>query len=103
MFCDKVEIIVKAGNGGNGHLSFLHEKYREFGGPDGGDGGDGGDIIFRVNPSFNTLYHYKTHRVLKAENGEEGIGRCKHGKNGNDLIIDVPLGTSIFDADTGKL
>ncbi len=103
MFCDKVEIKIKAGSGGHGHLSFLHEKYREFGGPDGGDGGDGGNVIFRVHPSWNTLYYYKTNRSLKAESGEEGLGRRKHGKNGKDLIVDVPVGTSIYDATSGKL
>jgi GTPase len=103
MFCDKVEIKIKAGNGGNGHLSFLHEKYREFGGPDGGDGGDGGNVIFRVNESWNTLYHYKTNRNLKAEVGEEGLGRCKHGKNGHDLIVDVPVGTTVYNSETGKV
>ena len=103
MFCDKAEITIKAGNGGNGHLSFLHEKYREFGGPDGGNGGDGGDVIFRVNSSWNTLYHYKTNRNLSAENGIEGVGRQKHGRNGKDLIVDVPVGTSIYDIETGEL
>lgn len=103
MFCDKVEIKIKAGNGGNGHLSFLHEKYREFGGPDGGDGGDGGNVIFRVNESWNTLYHYKTNRNLKAVNGEEGLGRRKHGKNGADLIVDVPVGTTVYDNEAGKI
>ncbi|MEI6266463.1 MAG: GTPase ObgE [bacterium] len=103
MFCDKAEISIKAGNGGNGHLSFLHEKYREFGGPDGGNGGDGGDVIFRVNSSWNTLYHYKTNRNLSAENGVEGVGREKHGRNGKDLIIDVPVGTSIYDVETGNI
>ena len=103
MFCDKVTIRVKAGNGGNGHLSFLHEKYREFGGPDGGDGGEGGNVFFRVNPSWNTLYYYKTNRFLSAENGEEGKQRRKHGRNGNDLIVDVPVGTAIYDNETGAL
>ncbi len=103
MFCDKVEINIKAGNGGDGSLSFLHEKYREFGGPDGGDGGDGGEVIFRVNPSWNTLYHYKTNRFLKAEVGEQGKGRRKHGRDGSDLIVDVPLGTEVYNAATGKL
>ncbi len=103
MFCDKVEINIKAGNGGDGSLSFLHEKYREFGGPDGGDGGNGGNVIFRVNPSWNTLYFYKTNRHLKAEPGEQGKGRRKHGRDGMDLIVDVPVGTTVYHAETGKV
>jgi GTP-binding protein len=102
MFCDKAEIYVKAGNGGNGGLSFLHEKYREFGGPDGGDGGDGGNVIFQVDPSWNTLYYYKTNRQMVAENGGQGMGRKKHGKNGTDLLVPVPVGTIIYNSDTNE-
>lgn len=102
MFCDKAEILVKAGKGGDGGLSFLHEKYREYGGPDGGDGGDGGSVIFRVDPSWNTLYYYKTNRKMAAENGELGKGRKKHGRNGEDLIVPVPVGTVVYNADTGE-
>ena len=72
MFCDIAEINIKAGDGGSGRMSLLHEKFREYGGPDGGDGGDGGDIVFQVDPSWNTLYFYKTHREISAENGEIG-------------------------------
>ncbi len=103
MFCDKAEINIKAGNGGNGHLSFLHAKYKEYGGPDGGNGGNGGDVIFRVDPSWNTLYFYKTNRMLKAENGEEGKKRLKNGRNGNDLIVHVPIGTMIYNSKTNEL
>ncbi len=103
MFCDVVNIFVKAGDGGNGRLSFLHEKYREFGGPDGGNGGFGGDVIFRVSQSWNTLYFYKTHRKLIAENGENGKEHHKHGKNGKDLIIEVPIGTTIYNEKTNEL
>lgn len=102
MFCDRVEIKVKAGKGGDGGLSFLHEKYREFGGPDGGDGGDGGSVIFRVDPSWNTLYYYKTNHQLVAENGEQGKGRKKHGRNGENLIVPVPVGTVVYNADTDE-
>lgn len=102
MFCDRVDIFVKAGSGGNGHLSFLHEKYREFGGPDGGDGGNGGNVIFKVDSSWNTLYHYKTNRNQVAENGEEGKKRKKHGRNGHDLIVPVPVGTVVFNSDTDE-
>lgn len=102
MFCDRAEIIVKAGKGGDGGLSFLHEKYREFGGPDGGDGGDGGNVIFRVDPSWNTLYYYKTNRKMASENGEQGKGRQKHGRNGVDLVVPVPVGTVIYNIDTNE-
>lgn len=102
MFCDRAEILVKAGKGGDGGLSFLHEKYREYGGPDGGDGGDGGSVIFRVDPSWNTLYYYKTNRKMAAENGEQGKGRKKHGRNGEDLFVPVPVGTVIYNVDTNE-
>lgn len=102
MFSDLAEINIKAGNGGNGRLSFLHEKYREFGGPDGGNGGSGGDIVFRADTNWNTLYYYKTHRKLAAENGEAGKERKKNGRNGEDLIVKVPLGTIIFDIETNE-
>jgi len=103
MFCDKAEILAKGGKGGGGGLSFLHEKYREFGGPDGGDGGDGGNVIFRVDPSWNTLYYYKTNRKMAAQNGELGKGRNKHGRNGDDLTVPVPVGTVVYNADTNEV
>jgi len=102
MFCDKTSINVKAGDGGDGIVSFLHEKYREFGGPDGGDGGKGGDVIFQVNDNLNTLYFFKTHHKLRAENGEKGKGRKCHGKNGEDLVLSVPRGTILLDEKTGS-
>jgi len=102
MFCDKAVILVKAGKGGDGALSFLHEKYREYGGPDGGDGGDGGSVVFQVDPSWNTLYYYKTNRKMVADNGRIGEGRQRHGKNGDDLVVPVPVGTVIYNADTDE-
>lgn len=102
MFCDKAFIYVSGGKGGDGALSFLHEKYREYGGPDGGDGGDGGNVIFKVDPSWNTLYYYKTNRKMVASNGEQGKGRKKHGKTGDNLIVPVPVGTVIYNADTDE-
>lgn len=98
MFSDEAKIHIKAGDGGEGRVSFLHEKGREFGGPDGGDGGEGGSIIFKVNPNLNTLYYFKSHKVLKAKNGEGGKKRKKHGKSGEDLFLEVPQGTVITDA-----
>lgn len=78
----------------------MHEKYKEFGGPDGGDGGKGGDVIFRADDNQNTLYWFKTHHQLKAQNGERGKKRRSHGKNAPDLIFPVPRGTIIIDAET---
>lgn len=102
MFCDKAEISVHAGKGGDGSLSFLHEKYREFGGPDGGDGGEGGSVIFRVDTSWNTLYYYKTNRKMVAQNGEQGKGRNKHGRNGENLVVPVPVGTVVYNSETNE-
>lgn len=102
IFCDKASIYVKAGDGGDGLVSFLHEKFREFGGPDGGDGGKGGNVIFKVDDNLNTLYYFKTHHKLAAESGEKGKGRKCHGKNGEDLIINVPRGTVLIDESSGN-
>jgi len=99
MFCDKVTVKIKAGNGGDGLLSFLHEKYKEYGGPDGGDGGKGGDVVLRIADNLNTLYYYKTHHDLRAENGEKGKKRKSRGKNGQDLELKVPRGTVVMDMD----
>ncbi len=98
MFTDKVEIEVKAGKGGDGKLSFRHEKYREMGGPDGGDGGQGGNVIIQVDHNTSTLSHYRTNRQVKAENGESGGDNRKKGKSGEDTIIRVPAGTLVHEA-----
>jgi len=97
VFCDEIKIHIKAGDGGNGRVSFLHEKFRELGGPDGGDGGDGGDVVFKTNPSLNTLHFFKTHKFLKAEGGEAGKKRRQRGKSGKTLTLEVPKGTIISD------
>lgn len=102
MFCDKVTIKLTAGKGGDGLVSFLHEKYRDKGGPDGGDGGDGGSLYVMTDPSVNTLYEYKTKTRLKAENGENGKKRKKAGANAKDLYVKVPIGTVVYDADTNE-
>ena len=101
-FLDQVKIYVKAGNGGDGSPSFRREKYVEFGGPDGGDGGKGGDIILKGNSQLWTLLHLRYTKHIKAENGENGLGSKKHGKNGKDIIIEVPLGTVAKSAENGK-
>lgn len=101
MLFDNVRITLTAGNGGNGCVSFHREKYVSHGGPDGGDGGRGGDIIFRVDEGMNTLTYYKYKRKFKAENGGDGAKKKFHGKNGEDLILPVPPGTVIKDAESG--
>ena len=103
MFTDYVKIIAKAGNGGNGAISFRREKYVAAGGPDGGDGGKGGDIYFEVDPDANTLIDFRYNKKFKAENGKNGEGAHKFGKSGEDLYIKVPIGTIIKDAKTNKV
>lgn len=98
-FTDQVEVEVKAGRGGDGKLSFRHEKYRAFGGPDGGDGGRGGDVIVVADHNQDTLSKYRTSRVIKAEDGAGGGDNRKHGKNGQDTIFYVPVGTQILEGD----
>ena len=103
MFTDYAKIIIKSGNGGDGAITFRREKYVAAGGPDGGDGGKGGDIYFRVDPNANTLIDFRYTKKFKAQNGENGSGGNKYGKSGEDLYIDVPIGTIIRDAETGKI
>ena len=102
-FVDEAEIRVIAGKGGNGALSFLREKYRPHGGPDGGDGGNGGSVYLIADGGLNTLADFRYTRVYKAENGQNGAGRDRYGKYGADLLIRVPLGTTVTDAETGEL
>jgi len=99
-FIDKARIYIESGKGGDGCSSFRREKFIEFGGPDGGNGGKGGDIIFIASNSINTLvdFHYKKH--YKAKHGERGMGRLCFGKNADDLIIKVPVGTILIDDET---
>ena len=103
MFTDYVKIIAKAGNGGNGAISFRREKYVAAGGPDGGDGGKGGDIYFEVDPDSNTLIDFRYNKKFKAENGKNGEGNHRYGKSGEDLYIKVPIGTIVRDAKTNKV
>ena len=99
MFADSALVIVTAGKGGNGALSFRREKFIEKGGPDGGDGGRGGDVIFQADENLNTLSHFRQRHELSAENGEAGSMRRRHGKSGEDLIVKVPVGTSVYRGD----
>ncbi len=103
MFIDNIKIYVKAGNGGNGAVTFHREKYVSAGGPDGGDGGRGGSIIFKVDEGSNTLLSFRYKRKFVAEDGENGKGGKKHGKNGEDVIVLVPRGTLIKDPDSGRI
>ena len=103
MFIDHIKIYVKAGDGGNGAVSFRREKYVAAGGPDGGDGGRGGNIVFRVDPGSNTLLSYRYKRKFVAESGGDGMGGKMHGKNGADTVLPVPPGTLIRDAASGKI
>lgn len=102
-FVDEAEIIVEAGNGGAGCSSFRREKFIPFGGPDGGDGGDGGSIYLVADPNINTLVDFRYKRLFHALDGKAGAGRQRTGKSGDDLFIKVPVGTSIYDADTEEL
>ena len=103
MFVDNVKIYIKAGDGGNGAVSFRREKYVSHGGPDGGDGGHGGNIVFRVDEGANTLLAFKYRRKFIAENGGNGKGGKFHGATAADLYVDVPKGTLIRDAESGKI
>lgn len=103
MFTDYVKIIAKAGNGGDGAISFRREKYVAAGGPDGGDGGKGGSVYMEVDQDRNTLIDFRYQKKFKAENGKNGEGAHRYGKSGEDLIIKVPLGTIVKDAITGKV
>lgn len=96
MFADSALVVVTAGKGGDGALSFRREKFIEKGGPDGGDGGRGGDVIFQADENLNTLSHFRHKHELDAENGERGSMRRRHGKSGEDLIVKVPVGTSVY-------
>tara|TARA_B100000902_G_scaffold158493_1_gene154468 strand:- start:517 stop:1506 length:990 start_codon:yes stop_codon:yes gene_type:complete len=101
-FIDHIKIFCKSGNGGRGSSSFRREKFIPLGGPDGGDGGKGGDIILKGNSQLWTLLHLRYTKHLKAENGGEGLGNKKHGRNGKDIIIEVPLGTIARSADSNN-
>jgi len=102
-FVDRVKIYVRAGKGGDGAVAFLREKYRPKGGPAGGDGGKGGDVVLVATSSKHTLLDFKYKKHFVAENGQPGKGKKMHGKDGKDLIIYVPVGTVVIDAETGEV
>lgn len=103
MFADRATIYIRSGKGGDGHVSFRREKYVPNGGPDGGDGGHGGDVIFQVDEGMNTLVDYRHVRKYRAEDGEPGGKKNCHGKNGQDIVLKIPPGTVIKEAETGKV
>ncbi len=102
-FVDETSIKVESGQGGRGIVSFRREKYIPFGGPDGGDGGDGGSVYLRASDGLNTLADFRMTRFYKAKNGQAGQGKDKTGRGGDDLYVDVPVGTSIIDLDTNEI
>ncbi len=102
MFFDEAKIHVKAGDGGNGCVSFRREKYVPLGGPNGGDGGKGGDVYLVANPHLNTLIGFKRRAHFKARRGDHGRGKGQKGRQGDDVLVEVPPGTVVRDAETGK-
>jgi len=96
---DKAEVIVRAGDGGDGIVSFRKEKFVPFGGPDGGDGGDGGNVILKANKDISSLRMYRKKTLFKAERGQDGAGRKKHGRNGENVEVEVPVGTVVYDTE----
>lgn len=102
-FVDEVKIHVQAGDGGDGCVSFRREKFIPFGGPDGGDGGDGGSVYLVANANLNTLVDFRYTRKFRAERGQNGMGRDRTGRGGEDKRIDVPVGTVVKDSDSGEL
>ena len=102
-FIDTAKIVVKAGDGGRGCVSFRREAYVPRGGPNGGDGGNGGSIFIEANRSFRTLIDLQYQQLYRAKRGEHGRGKDQHGANGPDLTIKVPLGTVVSDVETGEV
>jgi GTP-binding protein len=102
VFIDSAEIHVKGGDGGNGCIAFRREKFVPRGGPSGGDGGHGGSVWAVADPSLNTLYHLRHQRAYHAERGEHGKGSNRHGRSGSDVVVHLPLGSVVRDAETGE-
>lgn len=102
MFVDEAKISVKGGEGGNGCVAFRREKYVPRGGPSGGDGGHGGDIYIESNANDNTLLRYRYNRLFRADRGRHGEGSDCHGRSGEDMVLTVPVGTVVYDADSGE-
>ena len=103
MFIDNVALTLSSGKGGPGCVSFRREKHVIQGGPDGGDGGKGGNVYFQVDANTHTLSHFRNNQHLKARNGEQGMGRKMYGKSGEHLVVIVPPGTQVIDAESGEI
>ena len=103
VFIDRCKIEVRSGKGGDGAIAFLHEKYVAKGGPSGGNGGRGGSIIFKTDPTINSLYAFRHSKVIRANDGEKGDIKNRYGRSANDVIVNVPVGTVILDAKTNEL
>lgn len=103
MLIDRAVVEVRSGNGGDGHISFLHDKNTEWGGPDGGNGGDGGSVYFVSKNNLNTLFAFRHSPLLSAEDGEKGMKKLMNGRRGNDLYVEVPTGTVIHDERDGRI
>ena len=101
-FIDEITVIVKAGDGGDGAIAFRRERFRPKGGPSGGDGGKGGDIILRADRGLGTLIDLKYKNRLESARGQNGSGKDRHGRGSESLIVRVPVGTAVHDADTGE-
>lgn len=103
MFADRAKVLIRSGKGGDGHVSFRREMYVPNGGPDGGDGGKGGDVIFEVDEGLNTLVDFRYKRKFSAQDGEQGGKKRCHGKNGQDIVLKVPEGTVVLEAESRKV
>jgi GTP-binding protein len=102
-FLDEAKVYIRSGDGGNGCVAFRREKYIEFGGPSGGNGGRGGDVIVEAVDGLNTLIDYRYQQHFKAQKGTNGMGKDRHGANGSDILLKVPVGTQVFDEDRETL
>ena len=102
MFVDEALVKIKAGDGGDGCIAFRREKFIPRGGPWGGDGGKGGDVVLHSSLSHNTLVHFRYQPEQKSEKGRQGEGSNRTGRSGKDLVLEVPAGTIVFDADSGE-
>ena len=98
-FLDEAKVYIRSGDGGNGCIAFRREKFIEYGGPNGGDGGKGGDVLAEAVDNLNTLIDYRYQQHVKAKNGEGGMGKDRHGANGDDVMLKVPVGTQIYEED----
>src|SRR5829696_1147376 len=103
MFIDRTKIRIQGGHGGNGVTAFRREKFVPRGGPSGGDGGRGGDVWLEADESLNTLLHLRYNPEHKAERGRHGEGSNRYGKDGEDITVKIPVGTQVFNAETGEL